>query len=98
MLRAASFPRTVAHGTPVRPESYISMDNFYTATVYKGAEIVRMYSTILGEAGFKKGMKLYFERHDGGSHGDDFRAALLMPTAQTCLSSRDGTPRPAPPP
>lgn len=44
------------------------MDNFYTGTVYiKGAEVVRMYRTILGEEGFKKGMKLYFERHDGGA-------------------------------
>ena len=63
---------------PIRPESYISMDNFYTATVYsKGAEVVRMYRTILGEAGFKKGMKLYFERHDGDAVTcDDFRAAM----------------------
>ena len=51
---------------PIRPDSYISMDNFYTATVYsKGAEVVGMYRTILGTEGFKKGMKLYFERHDG---------------------------------
>lgn len=63
---------------PVRPESYISMDNFYTGTVYvKGAEVVRMYRTLLGEAGFKKGMVLYFERHDGGAVTcDDFRAAM----------------------
>jgi aminopeptidase N len=63
---------------PIRPESYISMDNFYTGTVYvKGAEVVRMYRTILGEEGFKKGMKLYFERHDGGAVTcDDFRAAM----------------------
>ena len=51
---------------PVRPESYIAMDNFYTATVYeKGAEVIRMIHTILGEDGFQKGMLLYFERHDG---------------------------------
>jgi len=63
---------------PVRPESYISMDNFYTATVYsKGAEVVRMYSTLLGIDGFRKGMDLYFERHDGtGVTCDDFRAAM----------------------
>jgi aminopeptidase N len=63
---------------PIRPDSYISMDNFYTATVYsKGAEIIRMYNTILSEEGFRKGMDLYFERHDGtGVTCDDFRAAM----------------------
>ena len=63
---------------PIRPEAYISMDNFYTGTVYvKGAEVVRMYKTLLGEEGFKKGMKLYFQRHDGGAVTcDDFRAAM----------------------
>ena len=63
---------------PIRPESYISMDNFYTATVYsKGAEVIRMYNTILGREGFRKGMELYFERHDGtGVTCDDFRSAM----------------------
>ena len=63
---------------PVRPESYISMDNFYTATVYeKGAEVVRMYHTLLGAAGFRRGMDLYFQRHDGHAVTcDDFRAAM----------------------
>jgi len=63
---------------PIRPESYISMDNFYTGTVYvKGAEVVRMYRTLLGDEGFKKGMALYFERHDGSAVTcDDFRAAM----------------------
>mmetsp|Transcript_2792 Transcript_2792/g.5820 ORF Transcript_2792/g.5820 Transcript_2792/m.5820 type:complete len:882 (+) Transcript_2792:33-2678(+) len=63
---------------PIRPESYISMDNFYTATVYsKGAEIIRMYNTLLGADGFRKGMDLYFKRHDGtGVTCDDFRAAM----------------------
>lgn len=63
---------------PIRPESYISMDNFYTSTVYsKGAEIVGIYKTILGEDGFKKGMKLYFERFDGlAVTCDDFRNAM----------------------
>ncbi len=63
---------------PIRPESYISMDNFYTSTVYsKGAEVIRMYRTILGDDGFKKGMKLYFQRHDGDAVTcDDFRAAM----------------------
>jgi len=51
---------------PVRPESYIEINNFYTATVYeKGAELVRMIATILGRDAFRKGMDLYFDRHDG---------------------------------
>ncbi|KAL8479593.1 hypothetical protein ACS0TY_026476 [Phlomoides rotata] len=48
---------------PVRPHSYIKMDNFYTVTVYeKGAEVVRMYKTLLGASGFRRGMDLYFKR------------------------------------
>jgi aminopeptidase N len=66
-LRARQFPEDsgpLAH--PVRPDSYIEINNFYTATVYnKGAEVIRMMHTILGEAGFQKGMRLYVERHDG---------------------------------
>ena len=51
---------------PVRPDSYIEINNFYTSTVYeKGAEVVRMIATILGRDGFRQGMDLYFERHDG---------------------------------
>ena len=51
---------------PVRPESYIEINNFYTSTVYeKGAEVVRMIATILGRDDFRKGMDLYFDRHDG---------------------------------
>lgn len=51
---------------PVRPESYMEIDNFYTMTIYeKGAEIIRMYHTLLGEKLFKKGIDLYFQRHDG---------------------------------
>ena len=63
---------------PVRPESYISMDNFYTTTVYeKGAEVIRMIHTILGEDGFQKGMKLYFDRHDGDAVTiDDFVSSM----------------------
>ena len=54
------------------------MDNFYTATVYsKGAEVIRMYNTLLGKAGFRKGMDLYFERHDGSAVTcDELRAAM----------------------
>jgi len=63
---------------PVRPESYIEMNNFYTFTVYeKGAEVIRMIHTFLGEAGFQNGMKLYFERFDGKAVTiDDFVAAM----------------------
>jgi len=78
-LRARQFPEDegpMAH--PIRPESYISMDNFYTATVYeKGSEVIRMYATLLGEDGFRRGMDLYFDRHDGQAVTcDDFRAAM----------------------
>jgi aminopeptidase N len=78
-LRTNQFPEDagpMAH--PIRPESYISMDNFYTATVYeKGAEVVRLYHTLFGADGFRRGMDLYFERHDGQAVTcDDFRAAL----------------------
>jgi aminopeptidase N len=78
-LRGRQFPEDegpMAH--PIRPDSYISMDNFYTATVYdKGAEVIRMYATLLGENGFRKGMDLYFDRHDGQAVTcDDFRAAM----------------------
>lgn len=79
VLRARQFaedsgPR--AHA--IRPESYMKMDNFYTSTVYeKGAEVIRMYHTLLGTEGFRKGMDLYFERHDGSAVTcDDFRAAM----------------------
>jgi aminopeptidase N len=62
----------------VRPESYVEINNFYTATVYdKGAEVVRMYATLLGREGFRRGMDLYFQRHDGQAVTcDDFRAAM----------------------
>lgn len=78
-LRARQFSEDAGPMShPIRPESYISMDNFYTGTVYiKGAEIVRMYQTMLTEAGFRKGMDLYFERHDGSAVTcDDFLAAM----------------------
>ena len=56
----------------------MEVNNFYTATVYdKGAEVVRMYATLLGKDGFRKGMDLYFKRHDGQAVTcDDFRAAM----------------------
>ena len=78
-LRAAQFPQDsgpMAH--PIRPEEYIKMDNFYTVTVYeKGAEVVRMYESLLGKDGFRKGMDLYFERHDGCAvTTEDFFSAM----------------------
>lgn len=66
-LRTSQFPEDggpLAHAP--RPDSFREINNFYTTTVYeKGAEIVRMLATLLGETGFRKGMDLYFERHDG---------------------------------
>ncbi|QOL51527.1 aminopeptidase N [Massilia litorea] len=78
-LRQAQFPEDagpMAH--PVRPDSFVEINNFYTVTVYeKGAEVVRMYQTLLGREGFRKGMDLYFERHDGQAVTcDDFRRAM----------------------
>ncbi|MDC5842478.1 aminopeptidase N [Vibrio europaeus] len=63
---------------PIRPEQVIEMNNFYTLTVYeKGSEVIRMMHTLLGEEGFQKGMKLYFERHDGtAATCEDFVAAM----------------------
>jgi aminopeptidase N len=67
VLRAAQFPEDggpLAH--PVRPDSYLEIANFYTATVYnKGAELIRMLHTLLGAERFRAGADLYFERHDG---------------------------------
>ncbi len=78
-LMAHQFPEDggpLAH--PVRPESYKEINNFYTATVYeKGAELVRMIATIVGRDGFRKGMDLYFERHDGeAARVEDFLSAF----------------------
>ncbi|WP_137896174.1 aminopeptidase N [Ramlibacter sp. 2FC] len=86
VLRTAQFPEDagpMAH--PVRPDSYIEINNFYTVTVYeKGAELVRMMQTLsggpsdpLGREGFAKGMALYFQRHDGQAVTcDDFAQAI----------------------
>lgn len=79
MLRAAQFPEDagpLAH--PVRPESYIEISNFYTATVYnKGAELIRMMHAILGPHDFRKGSDLYFDRHDGtAATCEDFVVAM----------------------
>lgn len=79
VLRAVQFPEDqgpLAH--PVRPDSYIEISNFYTATVYnKGAEVIRMFHTVLGADKFRAGTDLYFEREDGkAATCDDFVAAL----------------------
>ena len=79
MLRARQFAEDsgpMAH--PIRPESYIEMNNFYTLTVYeKGAEVVRMLHTLLGADGFRKGMDLYVARHDGSAVTcEDFVSAM----------------------
>ena len=78
-LRAAQFREDagpLAH--PVQPASYIAIDNFYTATVYsKGAEVIRMMHTLLGKAAFRRGMDLYFARHDNQAVTiDDFVQAM----------------------
>jgi aminopeptidase N len=78
-LRAMQFPEDagpMAH--PVRPQSYMEIRNFYTMTVYeKGAEVVRMQHTLLGEEKFQAGMRLYFQRHDGRAVTcDDFVQAM----------------------
>jgi aminopeptidase N len=79
LLRTHQFPEDagpLAH--PVRPSSYIEINNFYTATVYeKGAELCRMLKTVLGAEAFRKGMDLYFERHDGEAAAvEDFVRAM----------------------
>src|SRR6476646_9927072 len=79
VLRAVQFPEDqgpLAHA--VRPDSYIEIGNFYTATVYnKGAELIRMFHTVLGAERFRNGTDLYFRRHDGeAATCDDFVKAL----------------------
>ncbi|MCH8532669.1 MAG: aminopeptidase N [Saccharospirillum sp.] len=101
MLRAAQFPEDngpMAH--PVRPDSYIEINNFYTATVYeKGAEVVRMIHTLLGADEFRKGSDLYFERFDGQAvTTDDFVACMEEVSGQDLSQfkrwySQAGTPR-----
>jgi aminopeptidase N len=100
-LRAAQFPEDagpMAH--PVRPQSYMEISNFYTATVYeKGAEVVRMIHKLVGAEGFRKGMDLYFARHDGQAvTTDDFVAAMADATGADLAQfkrwyEQAGTPR-----
>jgi aminopeptidase N len=106
VLRTAQFPEDagpMAH--PVRPEQYLEINNFYTVTVYeKGAEVVRMIQTLVGREGFRRGMDLYFQRHDGQAVTcDDFAQAIAdanpdSKLAQTLAQfkrwySQAGTPR-----
>ncbi|WP_180683295.1 aminopeptidase N [Tepidicella baoligensis] len=113
VLRTAQFPEDagpMAH--PVRPDQYAEINNFYTLTVYeKGAEVVRMQQTLVGSQsdpsgreGFAKGMKLYFERHDGQAVTcDDFAQAMADANPDSDLArllpqfkrwySQAGTPR-----
>ncbi len=79
LLRARQFPEDagpMAH--PVRPESYMEINNFYTVTIYeKGAELIRMMHTLLGPTKYRAGLDLYFERHDGQAVScEDFVKAL----------------------
>ena len=78
-LKAAQFPEDagpLAHN--VRPEVYHEINNFYTATVYqKGAEVIRMLKTLIGDEAFRAGMDLYFERCDGtAATVEDFLACF----------------------
>ena len=88
VLRTAQFPEDagpMAH--PVRPDSYLEINNFYTVTIYeKGAEVVRMMQTLVGRAGFAKGMALYFGLHDGQAVTcDDFAQAMADANLQSDL-------------
>ena len=100
-LQARQFPEDagpLAH--PVRPEAYSEINNFYTPTVYeKGAEVVRMLKTVLGERGFRDGMTLYFDRHDGQAVTiEDFLASFADATGADLAQfkrwySQAGTPQ-----
>ncbi|MEM7635477.1 MAG: aminopeptidase N [Pseudomonadota bacterium] len=83
-LRSHQFPEDagpLAH--PVRPQSYIEINNFYTATVYeKGAEVVRMFKTLLGAENFAKALNIYFDRHDGD--------AATVEDFATCMEDASG--------
>ncbi len=90
-LRALQFPEDagpMAH--PVRPDSYLEINNFYTSTVYeKGAEVVRMMHTLVGDEGFRRGMALYFQRHDGQAVTcDDFAQAIADANPGSELATR----------
>nr|WP_295662724.1 aminopeptidase N [Polymorphobacter sp.] len=101
MLRGAQFPEDagpMAH--PIRPNAYIEIGNFYTSTVYnKGAEVIRMLATLLGEKAFRAGTDLYFDRYDGQAvTTDDWLSAMAEASGHDLGSFREwynqaGTPR-----
>ena len=90
-LRSMQFPEDagpMAHA--VRPDAYLEIQNFYTPTVYeKGAEVVRMMATLVGRAGFARGLSLYLQRHDGQAVTcDDFAQAIADANPGSELASR----------
>src|SRR3954470_21228341 len=106
VLRQIQFPEDAGPMShPVRPDSYVAIDNFYTATVYeKGSELVRMMQTLVGRAGFERGVTEYFRRHDGQAVTcDDFAQAIADANPVSPLNvqldafkrwySQSGTPR-----
>ncbi len=99
-LRSRQFAEDAGPNShPVRPESCLAVDNFYTATIYeKGAEVIRMMQTIVGRDGFRKGMDEYFKRHDGQAVTIDQFAAAISESNQIDFNqfklwySQPGTP------
>ena len=90
LLRTAQFPEDagpMAH--PVRPDSYVEINNFYTVTIYeKGSEVVRMMQTLTSREGFAKGMAFYFERHDGQAVTcDDFAQSIADANPGSALAT-----------
>ncbi|MEM7078188.1 MAG: aminopeptidase N [Pseudomonadota bacterium] len=100
-LRAVQFAEDagpLAH--PVRPRSYLEISNFYTTTIYeKGAEVVRMYETLIGREAFRRGSDLYFERHDGSAATTDDFLRVMAEAGERDLAQfqrwyeQAGTPR-----
>lgn len=100
-LRRSQFPEDaspLAH--PVRPESFITIDNFYTMTIYeKGAEVIRMFRTLMGAETYRKATDLYFDRHDGQAVTIDDWAQAMADTSGLDLQqfklwySQKGTPK-----
>lgn len=99
-LRARQFAEDAGPNShPVRPESCMAVDNFFTMTIYeKGSEVIRMMQTIVGRKGFRKGMDEYFKRHDGQAvTTEDFAAAISEPNGKDFTQfrrwySQSGTP------
>jgi len=90
-LRQVQFPEDAgAMAHPVRPDSYVEINNFYTPTIYeKGAEVVRMMQSLVGREGFERGITLYFQRHDGQAVTcDDFAQAIADANPGSELASR----------